>query len=639
MNRISITAIAIIVITAACNKPNKPEVQAETPREIADSAVKAEFVKNLRALSAALDTLDMLIKTATDDAFAKTQVQQAFKVARLAYKRIEFLSEYYAPQTCEEMNGPALVKVAEEFKLEEPTGFQVLEEMLFPSADWKERDAMQRQVKIMKALCKRLDDVVTKKTLTDSRVFDAMRLEVARILTLGITGFDSPVALHSIPEAKAALESLSEAFVCYAEHLAGKDATTLQMVQMRFRAALDYLAEHAASFNDFDRLTFITEYANPLSEALYEAQVALEIPFLDVERPFRPTAKTLFDKDAFDPMAYTPDFGDSLNPKQVELGKLLFFEPLLSENNQRACASCHQPEKAFTDGLRRALTVEHDKTKLRNTPTIINSAFQASSSYDQKTIYLEDRVRFVVHSPDEMKSSLSAAAEKLSQSNEYRALFKAAFGTESITGRHIEQAIASYMRSLIGLNSRFDQYMRGDKTKLNESERRGFNLFAGKAKCATCHFIPLFSGTVPPDFLETEAEVIGVPKEAKWKNAEIDPDIGKMAINGIAVSKYMFKTPTLRNVELTAPYMHNGVYKTLDEVMRFYNVGGGKGIGIDLENQTLPEDKLELNKQEIQDLIAFMKALTDTVGLTARPAALPKFSSEILNVRKIGGSY
>jgi cytochrome c peroxidase len=239
-----------------------------------------------------------------------------------------------------------------------------------------------------------------------------------------------------------------------------------------------------------------------------------------------------------------------------------------------------------------------------------------------------------------MNHSLDSVAKILAQSEDYRMRFKEAFGSENaLTAEHIASAISSYMRSLSSFNSRFDEYMRGDKTKMNAQEQRGFNLFAGKAKCATCHFIPLFNGTVPPTFQETEAEVIGVPKEAKWKQAEIDPDIGKMAINGIELNKYMFKTPTLRNIELTAPYMHNGVYKTLDEVMRFYNMGGGKGIGIDLANQTLPPDTLGLTQAEIQDIIAFMKTLTDTTGLTQRPRSLPKFSNDVLNSRMAVSKY
>lgn len=155
--------------------------------------------------------------------------------------------------------------------------------------------------------------------------------------------------------------------------------------------------------------------------------------------------------------------------------------------------------------------------------------------------------------------------------------------------------------------------MRNNKQTLTNTEKNGFNLFTGKAKCASCHFIPLFNGLVPPVFTETESEVIGVPKTPNKKSPEIDPDFGKFLFTTASIHKYSFKTPSLRNIALTAPYMHNGVYTTLEDVMEFYNNGGGKGLKIDPANQTLPFDRLNLSKKEIADIIAFMKTLTDTV--------------------------
>lgn len=151
--------------------------------------------------------------------------------------------------------------------------------------------------------------------------------------------------------------------------------------------------------------------------------------------------------------------------------------------------------------------------------------------------------------------------------------------------------------------------------------------------------MPLFNGTIPPTYSSNESEVIGVPKEAKWRQATIDPDTGKSAIVPHEIYLYSFKTTSVRNAELTAPYMHNGVYKTLDEVMRFYNVGGGKGIGIELPHQTLPFDSLGLSRREIQDVIAFVKSLTDTAGLTSKLLALPMVSDMAFNRRKLGGEY
>ena len=152
--------------------------------------------------------------------------------------------------------------------------------------------------------------------------------------------------------------------------------------------------------------------------------------------------------------------------------------------------------------------------------------------------------------------------------------------------------------------------MRGYEKQLNNSEKRGFNLFAGKAKCATCHFIPLFNGLVPPDFNETESEVLGIPGRSNKK--QVDGDLGKYDFTKAVIHQHAFKIPTLRNVSLTAPYMHNGVFKTLEEVIDFYDKGGGAGIGIKLPNQTLPADKLNLSKQEKKDIISFLHTLTDT---------------------------
>ncbi|MNQ90012.1 Cytochrome c551 peroxidase precursor [compost metagenome] len=146
---------------------------------------------------------------------------------------------------------------------------------------------------------------------------------------------------------------------------------------------------------------------------------------------------------------------------------------------------------------------------------------------------------------------------------------------------------------------------------MNPNELKGFNLFMGKAKCATCHFMPLFNGTAGPSFSNTEGEVLGVLQDPKAQIPVIDSDEGRYNWTKMDVLKFAFKTPTLRNIALTAPYMHNGAYQTLEEVMDFYNKGGAAGMGITLENQTLSPDPLNLNKKEIQDIIAFLKTLND----------------------------
>jgi cytochrome c peroxidase len=211
-----------------------------------------------------------------------------------------------------------------------------------------------------------------------------------------------------------------------------------------------------------------------------------------------------------------------------------------------------------------------------------------------------------------MKGSLRESVAELKKQSGYVEYFRDAYSDEKepINAFNIANAISSYIRSLTSFDSRFDQYMLGDKSKLSASEKKGFNLFTGKAKCATCHFVPLFNGLVPPEFSETETEVLGVPQSKDKTNAILDADLGKYDISRSLIHKHSFKTSTVRNIELTGPYMHNGVFDSLEEVMDFYNEGGGEGLKIAPENQTLPKEKLNLTKKEMIDIIAFMKSLT-----------------------------
>jgi len=227
-----------------------------------------------------------------------------------------------------------------------------------------------------------------------------------------------------------------------------------------------------------------------------------------------------------------------------------------------------------------------------------------------RALTLEDQVSDVIGNKIEMGGSLPEVVKRLQKNRAYRKLFSAAFpenGKNPIDSSEVKNALASYVRSLTGFNSRFDEYMRGNKRALKPAEVNGFNLFMGKAKCGTCHYLPLFNGMVPPKYVVSDAEVIGVP--ASPGDTIIDPDLGWYNIIGIASYKHAFKTPTLRNSSKTAPYMHNGVYKTLEEVMRFYNDGGGAGVGISISNQTLPADSLHLNEKEIDNIISFIKSL------------------------------
>jgi cytochrome c peroxidase len=147
---------------------------------------------------------------------------------------------------------------------------------------------------------------------------------------------------------------------------------------------------------------------------------------------------------------------------------------------------------------------------------------------------------------------------------------------------------------------------------LSGAARRGFTVFMGKARCGTCHFAPLFNGTEPPAYVTTDPEIIGVPERPVLRHAQLDPDPGREAIDRVPSHRFAFKVPTVRNAAVTGPYMHNGAYRTLQEIVAFYDAGGGAGIGLDLPYQTLFDHPLKLTPGERADLIAFLRSLTDT---------------------------
>ncbi len=646
----------------ACSQSN--QVKQKTP---ATEQAKQFYLADIDTLYQKVQKLkDTIQANATEKA-----IQNIFFEARYAYKRIEFLSELYNPYTSKKLNQPALDEVEEEDPnvVIYPEGFQVIEELLFPYTIENQKDAL-KHVEITLVNTKHLKHSSVENTLTDAHIFDAMRLEIVRLITLGISGFDSPVAKNSLPEAVAVLGTLKRYFALYendkvlradmsgksnvvrADTNNGEDNSEEDEKNMNDYAKIwhkidqaeKYLTKHN-DFDSFNRLYFITKFANPISEQLLDYQNKLGIKPFDENRFLRTNAKTIFDENIFDETYFAPVYSRKFvnNQQVVELGKALFYDPILSGTNQRNCASCHQLEKAFTDRLPKSKTIDNKGFISRNAPTLFNSGLQASLFYEGRVAYMEDQITDVLSAKDEMHSSVKEVVTKLNQNTKYRTLFQKVFlvspfggGKEeensennsspqpphegekqpnTITEEQFKIALATYLRSLKSLNSRFDKYMRGDKEQLNPQEINGFNLFMGKAKCGTCHFMPLFNGTVPPVFDKGETEVLGVPAKPDTLNAQIDPDKGKFGLTKIPLHTFAFKTTTVRNTEHTAPYMHNGVYQTLEQVIDFYNRGGGAGIGIDLENQTLPPDNLNLSKQEKADLIAFIRTLSDTGSL------------------------
>lgn len=536
-------------------------------------------------------------------------VQELFLKTRLAYKKFEWAAEYFKPATALRVNGPPVAEVEmPEMTISEPAGLQVIESCLFPHADSARKKIFLRQLDLLQTSAEEFRSRFANMAMFDQLVFDAVKLEIYRIICLGISGFDNPLTLKSMPESQASLETIQEILAGYPET---KDKDSLMTA---FDGAINYLRVNP-DFKTFNRAEFITRYMNPITRGITALQRELHISIHKYNRLLNQGAGTLFDSNSFNVNAYAPDRYFFVNPEKIKLGKVLFEDPILSGNGIRSCKSCHQPILAFTDGMVKNKTLSKNGLLKRNTPTLINAALQPALFYDMRVNSLEDQSITVVQSSEEMHGSMKATAERLWKIEKYQELFSAAFPKKERSGidtMEVMNAIGSYVRSLIRLNSRFDEFMRGNKSVMDAGEINGFNLFMGKGKCATCHFIPLFNGNFPPGYTSMETEVIGVPLFA-GKN-EIDPDPGRYAIVPFGFLKHAFKTPTVRNAARTAPYMHNGVFKNLEQVVDFYNKGGGAGMGAQIENQTLPFDKLELTEKEQKDLIAFIKCLDSKQG-------------------------
>jgi cytochrome c peroxidase len=312
-------------------------------------------------------------------------------------------------------------------------------------------------------------------------------------------------------------------------------------------------------------------------------------------------------------------------PEKVELGKLLFFDPILSDDNTLSCAHCHHPHLGFSDGQPRSRGrggkgAGRERTGgielTRGAPSLWNTVYSHRQFWDGRAAHLEEQARMVITTPEEVNADPAELVRELKAIPEYRALFDKAFGGtdgESITFKNVTHAIAAFQRTLVSFNSRFDRYAAGDGSALSPQEKRGLKLFLSpKTRCNECHGIPVFA--------DRNFKVIGVPppKDGPADVAKPEAERGRGGgPNGA------FKIPTLRNVALTAPYMHNGVFETLEEVLDFYSGGGGRGLGLDVPLQDDKIRKFSLTPQEKADLIAFLLALTDESAAPEIPARVP----------------
>lgn len=567
--------------------------------------VAAILCRDIDAFSGYIkDTLQPAILSTTGN-----NLQAAFLTARKHYKHIEWAAEYFAYSTARFINGaPKAEAEIPGQMITQPSGFQVMEAYIYPAPDTSARQLLLKQTAIILEKLQLLKTYFSNIPIASWQILDAVKLEVFRIETLGITGFDNTLSRNSMEECAISLQALERVLMHY--------LTPQDSMRELLRRNIAFLLANR-DFDLFDRAAYIRRYANPLTTAIEQLRRTRNFQGYRYNRLLQQDAFTMFDPDAFNANAYTPFLNQENKAAKAALGKALFTETAFSGNNQVSCASCHHSQAAFAENVVRHNNINGAGFIDRNTPSLLNAALQPQLFYDQRAETLEDQVDNVVHNPREMHGSFYTGLQSLIHSGKYEQLFTRAFpGKPQPDSAAVIEALAAYIRSLVKLNSRFDTYMTGNDTALSDEEVHGFNLFMGKARCGTCHYMPLFSGVFPPKFITQDAEVLGVPEQRGSKH--IDRDRGLFTTlqgyNYYDSSRLMefdhaFKTVTVRNTSQTAPYMHNGAFATLEEVMDFYNNGGGAGEGLQVPNQSLSADKLGLTPAEIKAVVAFIRSL------------------------------
>ena len=287
-------------------------------------------------------------------------------------------------------------------------------------------------------------------------------------------------------------------------------------------------------------------------------------------------------------------------PAKVELGKQLFFDPRLSGNDHWACATCHNPSFGYGDGLPRSLGFGDEQELGRHSPTIINIAYNSSQFWDGRAATMEEQAMGPIVAKREMNSDPKQMVAKLEALPAYNQQFKQVFG-ESPSLKNVGMAIAAFERTIVTGDSAFDRYVKGDKKALTDQEKRGLVLYVSKAACTQCH--------AGPNFTDNSFHSLGLPQAGPAKK-----DLGRYEVTKDPKDKGAFKVPSLRNITMTAPYMHTGALATLDDVVEFYNQGGGPG-----PNKSPKMLKINLTDPEKKDLVAFLRSLTGPLPQVVPP--------------------
>ncbi len=590
----------------------------------------------------------------------RDRARQALAECRCRYKYIESFLEYFFRSSATIYNrAPKFEPEDGSMEYQAPVGLQVIESMLYDPAIGKQ--ALLQQIDAVESAAADLPALLYGFHADDRQELESLRVELIRIMALDITGYEAPLLKSGITESRAALESFARQLQPYLE--AGEQRS--DSIRLYLDKSIARLTQE--DFDGFDRLHFMREAILPLQKqlALLIRERRLE---LNTTKTLNYAADNLFSPDALSIDRFPGGGGSQRSIPMELLGKALFSEPTLSGNGGKSCASCHDPLKAFTDRLPVSVGFDGHQRLDRNAPTLLYSAYQFSQFWDGRVKTLEEQIHTVMTDLREMRCDTTGLVGRLRQDRCYDQAFSAAFPAG---GADVAKAIGAYVRSLHPMNSPFDRYIRGESVRLPPDAIKGANLFMGKAQCATCHFMPLFNGLIPPDYALSEFEVLGTTADDAFADPaapgsqtnagsqrsassqtgtgtqtnagsqrsassqtgtgsqtnagnqrgagstpsalRLSKDEGRYKLVPFQFLKGAFKTPTVRDAALTGPYMHNGAFRSLESVMAFYNNGGGAGLGLDVPDQTLSPAHLNLSAEDINDIILFIRVLTDSI--------------------------
>lgn len=593
--------------------------------------------------------LNIIRQTTLNTPSGNEAVRAQIGKVRDKMKVLDFWFRYLEPTAYKKINGPLPVEWETEVfeKFEKPykrEGAGITLAALYLDEENISKDSLLQLVRgSMNAAETYEADSITVNLQSFQHFYLCNRLFLLNLASIYTTGFECPDTSRIIPELRLLLTDVSRTYEVFNESFPSTPLTASYL--SLYKEAMVFAEHQPEYYTAFDHFTFIRDYVNPLyaiNQQLINQYKVVTHSFVDYS--LNKKNRSIFNKDLYfgqDAKGIFRRVDDEKVLAEIDrLGKLLFYDPILSGNNKRSCASCHKPTEFFTDtSIATSLQFNKKDFLPRNTPSLVNVVFNHLIMLDGKHISLQDQTKGVITSSTELGANETEIVKKVLSCPDYKKAFTKLLQytptEDEITFEHITSAITFYYSKFSKYYSPFDNAMNKTGT-IDKEARTGFNVFMGKAQCATCHFVPQFNGVKPP-FVGSEFEVIGVPSDTSFK--KLSKDEGRYAVNPAKETMNAFRTGSLRNVQFTGPYMHNGVFKTLDEVIDFYDAGGGAGKGLTVENQTLSSDSLRLSKEQKQQVIRFLQALTEKVAFEAPPASLPKSTIKSIAARKVGGIY